>query len=456
MRAVAQPSRSKKDSQIQHELILNSGPIYRKGKAELQKAVSRIQPFRVWLILPLMLAWLGHLPLGAESAWYAIGPAGGDVRGIALNPANPSEMYAVTGAHRSKIYKSDNSGQTWELRIIVDSYLCHIAIAPSNPDIVYALGMNSVFKSADRGATWKEYQLGASSYGYEGEIAVSRTNPQRVFACGYSLYSAGGVCPAIFKSTDGGLSWSTKVLSPSSPFGGAHALALDPGNDNVIYVGGADSSGSESPARLFRSVDGGNSWTNISGSIDGYLESIAVDAKDSSRVYVGTTWGVFRSADGGQTWARNDGIVYATAVAIDPADSNTIFAGHTESCYKSTDGGINWTKNSLGLYGSCHNLLITGSALFYASTAGIYKSRDGGMAWQASYTGISSANVPALAVASSSPNVLYIAVKDDAFFKSDAFGLSWERLPDFAVCDDVRKIAVDPGDDDRLFILAGG
>jgi photosystem II stability/assembly factor-like uncharacterized protein len=407
----------------------------------------------LWLI---SLAWLPHLPLSAESPWIPVGPLGGDIQGLAVNPTNPSEMYAAVSASPSRIYKSDDAGQTWSLKALLNTRLYHAAVAPSNPNIVYALGVLSVYKSTDRGATWKEYPLGASRNGYYGEIVVSRTNPALVYACGYYSYSAGNFCPAVFKSVDGAASWSVKALSSSSTSGYANALALDPGNDGVLYVGGYDSDGSKATMRVFKSINGGDSWAEISGSIEGYPGSIAVDGNNTSRVYVATSWGVFRSENGGQTWAKNSGIVYAYAVAIDPANSNNLFAGYTAACYKSTDGGINWTQSSAGLYGNCSNLLFAPSLVYYASTTGIYKSSDGGVTWQASYSGISAAQVPALAVASSSPNVLYAEVQGDGFFKSDSFGLSWQRLPDFYRCDAVRKIAVNPGDADSLFVLSGG
>jgi photosystem II stability/assembly factor-like uncharacterized protein len=407
----------------------------------------------LWLV---GLTWLVYLPLTAESPWNPVGPLGGNIQGLAVNPANPSEMYAAVSAYPSRIYKSEDSGQTWSLKALLNMSLYHAAVAPSSPNIVYALGALSVYKSADRGATWKEYPLGPSRYAYYGEIAVSRTNPGLVYACGYYYYSSVKFCMAVFKSTDGGASWSVKTLSSSSTSGYANALALEPGNDSVIYVGGYDSDGSKERMRVFKSVNGGDSWIEISGSIEGYPGGIAVDPNNPSKVYVATSWGVFRSADGGQTWARNSGIVYANAVAVDPGNSNCLFAGYAAACYKSTDGGVNWTKSSLGLYGNCNNFLVASSLVYYASTTGIYKSSDGGVTWQTSYSGISAAQVPALAVASSSPNVLYAEVQGDGFFQSDDFGLSWQRLPDFYRCDAVRKIAVNPADADSLFILSGG
>jgi photosystem II stability/assembly factor-like uncharacterized protein len=386
-----------------------------------------------------------------------IGPAGGDVRGIAVNPHDKREMYAAVYSFPAQIYKSDDSGQNWRLMALLDTYLNAISIAPSRPNIVYVLGSTGVFKSTDRGATWKEYPLGSSRYGDFGEIAVSRSDPNLVYACGSYSYSSRKTCMSVFKSTDGGESWTVKPLSSSSDAGYSYCLAVDPTNDGVIYVGGSDIDDSRSTTRLFKSVNRGESWTLITGPIQGDLEAIAIDAANPSRIFAGSAWGVFRSVDGGQTWSSVSAGVYATALVIDPSNPNTVFAGYTGTCYRTTDGGDNWSAYRMGLRGDCTGLYVTSTDLLYGSSTGVYRSSDGGISWLESRTGLVASQVPTLAVASDEPNVLYTAVQADGYFKSDTFGLTWERLPDFASCNDVRKIGIDPTDADRvLVVLTGG
>lgn len=412
---------------------------------------SRFHSSLLFFLALGFLAGMSGVPAAAQSPWNMIGPPGGDVYGIAVNPLDTREMYAAVYSLPAQIYRSEDSGQNWRLTAVLDSYPHAIALAPSSPNILYVLGDASVFKSSDRGATWKECPLGSSRGGQYGEIAVSRTNPNLVYACGYFNDASRLARMAVFKSSDGGETWSVKAPSSSSDSGYSHCLAVDPTDDSVIYVGGAEGGGRT--ARLFKSANGGESWTAIIGSIQGYPDAIAIDATNPSRLFVGTNWGVFRSADGGQTWLAASDVVYATAVAIDPINPNVVFAGYTGTCYRSTDGGASWSAYKIGLRGECRGLHSASSQLLYASSAGVYRSSDGGISWSESRTGIAASQVAALAVGSDQPNVLYTAVVDDAYYKSDTLGLIWERLPDFASCNDVRKIAVDPANADRVFIV---
>ncbi len=402
------------------------------------------------------LAVLGGIRATAESPWKMIGPSGGDVRGIAVNPLDPREMYAAVYSLPSQIYKSEDSGQNWRLTALLGSQVSAIAIAPSSPQILYVLGDTSVFKSGDGGATWREYPLGPSRHGDYGEIAVSRTNPDLVYVCGHYFNSSSQVGMAVFKSTDGGMSWSIKNPTSSQVGGNSYRLAVDPANDSVLYAGGSDSQGGGYFARLFKSLDAGDSWTALAGSMQGNLQAIAIAPANPSRIFVGTDWGVFRSDNGGQTWTSKGGVVSATALAIDPSDPNIVFASYTGTCYRSTDGGDHWSAYKSGLRGDCSSLYAASGQLFYASSTGVYRSDDGGISFRESYTGIFASQVLALVVAPGLPSVLYTVVKADGYFKSDTFGLIWERLPDFADCNDVRKIGVDPTDAGRVLVLLTG
>lgn len=414
-------------------------------------------PLGVLLLWVFILGWLGGVRAAAETLWNMIGPPGGDVRGIAINPLDTREMYAAVYSLPAQIYKSDDSGQNWRLIALLNTYPNAISIAPSSPNIVYVLGYSSIFKSTDRGATWKEYPLGPARHVDSGEIVVNRSNADLVYACGYHSYSSNKTCMAVFKSSNGGESWSTIPLSSSSSAGYSYTLAVDPTNDSVLYVGGYDSDGYNRTQKLFKSMNGGNDWTVITGSILGIPEAIAIDAANPSRILVGSTWGVFQSGDGGQTWSSLGISSAVTAVAIDSSNPDMVFAGSTGTCYRTTDGGANWSTYQIGLRGDCRGLYEVFGQVLFASSAGLFRSFDGGISWGESHTGLVASQVPTLSVAADRPNVLYTAVKDDGYFKSDTFGLIWERLPYFASCSDVRKIGVDPTDSDRvLVILTGG
>jgi len=291
-------------------------------------------------------------------------------------------------------------------------------------------------------------------------MAVHPQNSNTVFACGYCYYDYGASrrCMALFKSTDGGLSWTVKQVDPKYSYAYAYCMAIDPIYTDTLYTGGYCFDGSSSIPKVYKSTDGGNNWGDVSGNFGGAVYSIIIDPASTSKVYAGTPWGIFRSSDGGQSWQQNMGTAYAYALTFDCENPNTIYAGYLGSCFKSVDGGITWKALSVGLYGICYRLLSLPSPpeIFFGSYTGIFRSDDGGSTWNESHAGIMALDIPALAVAPSSPNILYAEANEYGFYKSSDFGQSWTRLPDFYRCDAITKILVNPNNADDLFILAGG
>lgn len=393
-----------------------------------------------------------------QSQWAAIGPEGGDITGISPNPVNSNEIYAASYGP-APIFKTVNAGQIWEKIASIDNMVYDISVDPTNPNIIYAPSNSKMNKSEDGGTSWQGYPFCSGFYfPLGGNTAINQNNSNVIYLAAYNYVSS--LCwMAILKSTDGGKNWTGVKIISGSGNAFTSSIAIDPSNPNILYAGGYYNDGSTSYYKLYKSIDAGNNWTDITGIILGNPESILIDPGNPSKVYVGTGWGIFRSSDGGQTWQKNNGYAYASALAIDPSDSNILYAGCSKSCYKSIDGGVNWTSYSGGLYGSCNKLIASSASstrLFYASNAGIYKSVDSGVTWGACHNGIKANRIPALAVAPSSPNIIYIEVGNNGFFKSSDSGNTWQRLPDFYRCDAITRIIINPNDVNDIFILAGG
>jgi hypothetical protein len=175
---------------------------------------------------------------------------------------------------------------------------------------------------------------------------------------------------ALYRSLDGGDSWTVHKVSPHTGYG--NAIAIDYGNDNVIYVGGQTGL---KPA-LFKSVDGGTSWTSVTGSISGIVTALAVDPVMSARVYAGAATGIFQSEDGGLSWTKRAPYA-AKCLKINPLNPNEVYAGGTAGLFMSNDYGVTWTSMNAGLMVaqiSCIELNPQGGIL-YAGTfgGGIYK-----------------------------------------------------------------------------------
>jgi photosystem II stability/assembly factor-like uncharacterized protein len=131
-----------------------------------------------------------------------------------------------------------------------------------------------VFKSTDGGATWSGTSLGSTVWA----LAIDPQNPNILYAGTESFYGGG-----VFKSTDGGATWSGTSLTRT-----VWALAIDPQNPNILYAGAYG---------VFKSTDGGATWSEFSdGLTDYYIYALAVNPQYTNIVYAGTrTDGVFKT-----------------------------------------------------------------------------------------------------------------------------------------------------------------
>jgi photosystem II stability/assembly factor-like uncharacterized protein len=160
-------------------------------------------------------------------------------------------------------------------------------------------------------------------------LAISGGEATTVYASTADCDDSGCLGDGIFKSTDGGSSWT--AANSGLPGGAVSSIAIDAQNPATLYIG---LSWGENINRtgVFKSIDGGTSWKQLSpGLPEGtYFGSLAIDPRDSSTVYSGTGRGVFRSTDGGENWsAVNSGLsgISVSSLAIDPQDPNSVYAG---------------------------------------------------------------------------------------------------------------------------------
>ena len=391
-------------------------------------------------------------------SWRSVGPSGGNIQRMAMDTKNSNEIYALALCYPGQVFRTTDSGSHWLKLASLSDSLLDIAIDPSDSNNLYVLAGNGVYKSADRGAHWTKYVFGDNCYSDEGSIRIDPLRPNLIYASGYYYSSSGGrTCVAIFKSIDEGLHWTYTTIESSSTYGRGYCLAIDPRNPNVLYA--SVNYDNPSPRNgLFKSQNGGTSWTDITGSIGEHICGLAINPADTSKVYTGTEFAVYRSADGGQTWQRNSSGVRAHTLAIDSSNPNILYAGYGGTCYKSEDGGVNWiTYYSSKPQGDCNSLLVSGNIVYFGSTAGVYKSTDSGVTWVANYSGIHAADVTLLTIAPSSPNTIYADVKNYGFYRSANFGESWDKLPQFYGCEGDGKIVdVHPSSPEIIFMIAPG
>lgn len=401
----------------------------------------------------------------AAANWQPIGPAGGYITGMAFGRSS-SEIYATVQGPRGWIFKSTNGSKTWKRTGVFEAQMMHVATAPSNPSIVGAISRYEFFKSINRGSTWTAVSLPLNCEAQR--VAFHPTNPNTIYIAGGKVYDTSNwkSCMSFFKSTDGGKHWKVKNFGKAPKGGLSYSLAVCRVNPNIIYLGGYsyDSSWDYS-YRIYKSTDGGNSWSDkSSGLLYNIPLEIVIHPTDPTKAYAVTSWGVCRTLDGGNSWQSNTS-VSGYSLAIDRTNPDTLYAGYSGMIYKSTDGGANWSASSGSFPGTAYNLLLNTNApsvaaaaktIFVGADAGIYKSLNEGESWTAGHSGISAADVPSIVTAQSSPDTIYAELAYNGLFKSTNGGGSWTRLPEFVRCGSIDKVAVSPNSPSEVYITTYG
>jgi photosystem II stability/assembly factor-like uncharacterized protein len=410
----------------------------------------------------------------AAPAWAEWGPAGGDVRRIAVSPANPSEMHALTSGPPGELYKSADGGASWSRIALFADPLVDFAVDPRRPATLYVLAESRAYKSSDGGETFA--RLSAIPEGFSakngGRLAVG-TSDGAVFLASTLRRDASHQCLAILKSKDGGATWATLKIDEDAKEAFVRDLVLSARNPKTLYFAGYDLFGGDDVTynRILRTTDGGATWQPVAvplladtSRFNTHPAVIAVDDRDDKRVFIVHERGVVRSADGGTTWAPHQApkAFSAGSIAVDPADGNVLFAQSANArddrgCYRSADGGITWTKSKKGIYGAGRCAVLNGTSLVLGSTAGLFMSRDGGRLFLPSGAGIQASRIISLAARPGAPTTIYAGVRGYSLFSfATVPGAVWTRSADFYRCEGVLSIAVSPVDAKKLYVLAGG
>ena len=348
--------------------------------------------------------------------WDDIGPArGGRSTAIAGSDARPLEYYF--GATGGGLWKTTDGGNTW--RPVTDGQLGSasvgaVQVCAADPDVVY-IGMgetqlrgnvqqgDGVYRSDDAGETWTH--LGLAETQNISRIRIHPEDCETAWVAALGKHSVENEERGVFKTDDGGATWRKTLYR--SPRTGAVDITLDPANPDLMYAAlweawrkswGMSSGGEE--GGLFRSTDGGETWTEITNN-EGLPQTlpigkigVALSPANPERVYAliehEPDGGVYRSDDGGETWTRtNDDrklrqrAFYYTRIYADPQDEDVVYALNT-GLYRSTDGGETFDDRISVPHGDNHDLWIAPSdteRLANANDGGGNVSFNGGDTW---------------------------------------------------------------------------
>ena len=312
--------------------------------------------------------------LYSEMKWRMIGPfRAGKVNAVAGVPGNPAIYYM--GADGGGVWRTNDGGVTWKPIFDAESApsVGALAISASNPNIIYVgTGVNTihgdetygdgVYKSANGGETWQH--LGLEDTQHIARVLVDPRNPDIVFVAALGHPYGPNEERGVFRSTDGGKRWK-KVLFRDN-MTGAVDLCFEPGNPKVVYATlwhviskpDVKRQPPEPGSGLYKSKDGGETWTQITGNglpteNWGRAGVAVAPGTRGQRVYLiiaaeGKKGGLFRSDDGGATWrkATEDPRIqtswYMGEIFADTKNPDIVYVP-LQNFYRSTDGGKSFT-----------------------------------------------------------------------------------------------------------------
>jgi glucose/arabinose dehydrogenase len=330
---------------------------------------------------------------GESGTWAKVGQnTPGLIQSLAIDSgAAPSALYL--GFRVEGIFKSTDGGVTWTahnsgIRPLLE--VRDVELAPQDGDRLFvAAGWDGGWWSTDGAQTWAQISAAASF----GDFAVNPDDSSVVYAGVFSTTNGG----AILRSGDGGTSFSPVYTSASVTAGGGErifGLAVAPSLTSTVYGVGQDIPAIGDPyGVVVRSWNGGGSWVEVFNLAGGLVQVVAVDPADHATAYIGgqdcaggpCTGFVYRTTNGGTTWTK----VHTTTVpvrdlAIDPQKPRVLYVSDKYTIHKSTDSGQTWS--SLRTFVDAHANRLTidprvPSHVYLAAPGHIAESVDGGQTW---------------------------------------------------------------------------
>ena len=380
--------------------------------------------------------------------WEIVGPSGGDVRVVAIDPRDKDRLYIST--LDGQIHTSADGGKTWRLLVNFNRpqlILDQLFVDSRDSNVIYASGHRhkepgGFFKTTDGGVTWKESKdLRKESI---HSMVQSDKDPNIIMV---------GTTNGVWISKDSGDDWK-KIDSNPIPtvaeLPTVDSLAIDPRNPNTIFAG--------TWWRAFKSTDSGKNWRLIRNGMidDSDVFAITIDSKDPDHIIASACSGIYESKNNGEMWTKVNGIPSQSRrtrdIVQNPAIPGTIYAATTEGFWMTTNGGRSWALtsrrdleiNSIAVHADEPNRIFIGT-----NNYGVMVSNDGGKNFVPTNDNFTSRFTYSITPDIERPNLLYATTQNTTtgggfFYLSNDGGNSWQqaksldisRISPFAVIQD--------------------
>lgn len=347
----------------------------------------------------------------------------GRIAALAATAEKDGKLTIYVGAASGGVWKSSDGGTTY--KPIFDKEpvqsIGDIAIDPSRHGTVWVGSGESwtrnsvsigdgIYKSVDGGETWTNMGLRDSEH--IAKILIDPQDGDTVYACVPGKLWSDSAARGLYKTADGGRSW-TLVLAGGNLSTGCASLAMDPKDPNVLFAGmwdfrrkgwtfrsGGPNASAHSASGLYRSIDGGKTWTEITDAANaGFAKkpfgriAVAVAPSNPAIVYAlveSPNTALFRSDDGGKTWQQRDKSqlmvwrpFYFANLIVDPQNPERVFKPDL-NLIQSLDGGKSFANVGGGTHGDSHVVWIdprNTRRIIVGDDGGLWYSQDGGNKW---------------------------------------------------------------------------
>lgn len=350
-------------------------------------------------------------------------------RNVSRDSSTPGKYYLAT---LEGVYKTSDDGLNWTHSEMSNGRVNYITHDIANLSIAYLtqatlIKVNNIYAS-NYGLVSAPIDSGITGTTSDGAVAQDPTNANVLYATTNNR--------GVFKSINGGASWSAINTGLPSLVGQPGRLSVDPGNSQILYVGFTNGAG------LYKSMDGGATWTvaitGLTSQDSKSVTRIEIDRNAPSTLYAATEAGLYKSINSAGSWdlvysALDSGgnFLGISGASLNPSNTQEIYLAisHTDpngtplassGIQKSTNGGLTWNNVLPGRLAEKVRVL-RGGVVFAGLNDGVgqpavLRSTDGGASWQVYSTGLLGSNIRTFGIDPKNEDLMISLALENGFY----------------------------------------